>query len=172
MKNKNLIIALTMTIAVGLGATAYASTGSTNGTNNTIRTHQGVGLARVTGTRGYDYVQSILKNNLGMTDKEITDGLNSGKTMYDLAKEKGMTEEQFKAALLEERNKAVDKAVADGKITKEEGVAMKETLKNNLESCTGIPGERMGNGGRGKGQRMGQGARGTGNCYIGNSVHQ
>lgn len=153
MKNKNLIIALTMTIAVGIGATAYASTGSTNGTNST---HQRIGFARVTGTRGYDYVQSILKNNLGMTDKEITDGLNSGKTMYDLAKEKGMTEEQFKAALLEERNKDVDKAVADRKITKEEGDAMKVTLKNNLESCTGIPGEGMGNGGRGKGQ-MGHG---------------
>lgn len=170
MKNKNLIIALTMTIAVGLGATAYASTGSTNGANNGISTHQRVGLARVTGTRGYDYVQSILKNNLGMTDKEITDGLNSGKTMYDLAKEKGMTEEQFKAALLEERNKAVDKAVADGKITKEEGASMKETLKNNLESCTGVPGGRIGNGGRGKGQRMGQGTRGEGNCYINNNV--
>lgn len=173
MKNKNLIMALTMTIAVGIGATAYASTGSTNvtnETNSTISTRQRVGLARVAGVRGYDYVQSILKNNLGMTDKEITDGLNSGKTMYDLAKEKGMTEEQFKAALLEERNKAVDKVVADGKITKEEGIAMKETLKNNLGSCTGIPGERMDNGGRGKGQRMGQGARGTGNCYINNSV--
>jgi len=165
MKNKNLIIALTMTIAVGIGATAYASTGSTNSTC------QRVGLARVIGMRGYDYVQSILKNNLGMTDKEITDGLNSGKTMYDLAKEKGMTEEQFKAALLEEKNKAVDKAVADGKITEEEGAAMKETLKNNIENCTGIPGERMGNGGRGKGQ-MGHGAKGIGNCYIDNSVQQ
>jgi len=167
MKNKNLIIALTMTIAVGIGATAYASTGSTNSTNVTNSTYQRVGLSRVTGMRGYDYVQSILKNNLGMTDKEITDGLNSGKSMYDLAKEKGMTEEQFKAALLEERNKAVDKAIADGKITKEEGVAMKEILKNNLENCTGIPGERMGNGGRGKGQ-MGHGVRGTGNCYMNN----
>ncbi|AKN31562.1 hypothetical protein Ccar_12095 [Clostridium carboxidivorans P7] len=169
MKKKNLIIALTMTLAVGIGATAYASasTGSTSGTNGNNTTHQRVGFARVTGTSGYDYVQSILKNNLGMTDKEITDGLNSGKTMYDLAKEKGMTEEQFKAALLEERNKAVDKAVADGKITKEEGTTMKETLKNNLANCTGVPGQGMGNGGRG---HMGHGGRGTGSCHINNSV--
>jgi hypothetical protein len=169
MKNKNLIIALTMTIAVGIGATAYASTESTNGTNGINSTYQRAGLGRATGTRGYDYVESILKNNLGMTDKEITDGLNSGKTIYGLAKEKGMTEEQFKAALLEERNKAVDKAVTDGKITKEEGEAMKVRLKNNLESCTGIPGERMGNGGRGNGKMIGHGARGAGNCYINNS---
>lgn len=151
MKNKNLIIALTMAIAVGIGATAYASTGSTNSTSGTNGTHQRAGLGRVTGTRGYDYVESILKNKLGMTDKEITDGLNSGKTMYDLAKEKGMTVDQFKAALLEERNKAVDQAVTDGKITKEEGDSIKATLKNNLENCTGVPGERMGNGRKGTG---------------------
>jgi hypothetical protein len=160
MKKKNLIIALTMTMALGIGATAYASTGTVNGTC------QGAGLGRVTATRGYDYVEAILKNKLGLTDKEITDGFNSGKTMYDLAKEKGMTEEQFKAALLEEKNKAVDKAVADGKITKEQGETLKETLKNNLDSCTGTPGQRQGRGGNEKGHMMGNGARGVGNCYI------
>ena len=83
----------------------------------------------VTGMRGYDYVESILKDNLGMTDAEITAGLNSGKTMYALAEEKGMTVDQFKAALLEERNKAVDKAVADGTITNEEGASLKGNSK-------------------------------------------
>ena len=97
----------------------------------------------VTGMRGYDYVESVLKDKLGMTDEEITAGLNSGKTMYDLAEEKGMTEDQFKTALLEERNKAVDKAVADGTITSEEGDSLKETLKNNIDNCTGIPGQRL-----------------------------
>lgn len=168
MKKKNLIIALTMAISVGLGATAYASTGSTNVTNGTNGIHQRDGLGRVTGTRGYDYVESILKSKLGMTDKEITDGLNSGKTMYDLAKEKGMTEDQFKAELLEERNKAVDRAVKDGEITKEEGDSIKATLKNNLQNCTGVPGERMGNGKRGTGHMMGNGTRGNDNCYINN----
>ncbi|MBC2581720.1 hypothetical protein [Clostridium sp. DJ247] len=166
MRKKKLIIALTMTIAVGIGATAYASTGSTNGANGINSTYQRAGLGRATAMRGYDYVESILKNNLGMTEKEITNGLNSGKTMYDLAKEKGMTEEQFKAALLDERNKAIDKAVADGKITKEEAQAIKVTLKNNLENCTGIHGERQGNRGRGNG--MGKGCNGLGNGYTKN----
>ena len=86
-----------MTIALGIGVTAYASTGTVNGTC------QGAGFGRVTAMRGYDYVEAVLKNKLSLTDKEITDGFNSGKTMYDLAKEKGITEEQFKAALLEEK---------------------------------------------------------------------
>ena len=171
MKAKKLIIASTMILTMGLGITAYAST-----TQLTTGTHQRAGMMMVTGMRGYDYVESVLKDKLGMTDEEITTGLNSGKTMYALAEEKGMTENQFKEALLEERNKAVDKAVADGTITNEEGVSLKETLKNNLDNCTGIPGQRMGRNwaGRGNGQGTGHmsggGFRGTGNCYIDNTV--
>jgi len=173
MKAKKLIIALTMTLTMGLGITAYAST-----TQSTIDAHQRAGLGMVTGMRGYDYVESVLKDNLGMTDAEITAGLSSGKTMYAFAQEKGMTEDQFKAALLEERNKAVDNAVADGTITTEEGFSLKETLKNNLDTCTGVPGQRLGrNGsgavrgnGQGTGHMSGGGMRGTSNCYIDNTV--
>jgi len=171
MKSKKLIIALTMALTMGLGITAYAST-----TQSTTGTHQRAGMMMVTGMRGYDYVESVLKDKLGITDEEITTGLNSGKTMYALAQEKGMTEDQFKEALLEERNKAIDKTVADGTITNEEGVLLKETLKNNLDNCTVIPGQRMGrNGagcgnGQGTGHVSGGGFRGTGNCYIDNTA--
>jgi len=65
----------------------------------------------MTGIRGYDSVTLVLKDKLGLTDKEITDRLTSGKTVYDLAKEKGMTQEQ--------------------------GNTLKETLKTNQASCTG-----------------------------------
>ena len=164
MKTKKLILALTMAITMGLGVTAYAQ-GSTQPTTGT---HRRAGMMMVTGMRGSDYVTSVLKNNLGMTDEEITAGLNSGKTMYALAEEKGMTEDQFKVALLEERNKAALKAVADGTITNEEGEKLKETLKKNLDNCTGIPGQRAGKNGDGKGQgkMSGVGARGAGNCTI------
>ncbi|MVX62102.1 hypothetical protein GKZ28_00100 [Clostridium chromiireducens] len=175
MKSKKLILGLTLAITMGLGATAYAASTEITTTSSTAA-HQRVGLGRITGMRGYDYVESILKNNLGMTDAEITAWLNSGKTMYTLAEEKGMTEDQFKAALLEERNKAVDKAVSDGTITNEEGVLLKETLKNNLDNCTGTPGQKTGKNGAGRenaqgtGHMSGGGFRGTGNCYIDNTV--
>ena len=174
MKAKKLIIALTMILTMGLGITAYAST-----TQSTTGTHQRAGMMMVTGMRGYDYIESVLKDKLGMTDEEITAGLNSGKTLYALAKEKGMTEDQFKAALLEERNKAIDKAVADATITKEEGDSMKETLENNIYTCTGIPGQGMGQSaagyrsgrsavgkGTGKGYMSADGSRGLGNCHF------
>lgn len=181
MKSKKLILGLVMAITMGLGVTAYAANTETT-PSTTTAAHQRVGLARVTGVKGYDYVEAVLKNKLSMTDAEIATGFNSGKTMYDLAKEKGMSEDEFKAALLEERNKAVDKAVTDGTITKEDGDSMKETLKNNMDTCTGIPGQGMnqsgtGNGsgkntggkGTGKGHMSASGSRGLGNCNFNNT---
>lgn len=172
MKTKKLIISLAMMLTMGLGVTAYAATS----TESTTGTHQRAGMMMVTGMRGSDYVESVLKDKLGMTDEEITAGLNSGKTMYALAEEKGMTIDQFKAALLDERNKAVDKAVTDGTITNEEGTSIKETLKNNLDNCTGIPGQRLGRNGDGSENRQrnrhmpGSGVRGAGNCTINNTA--
>jgi len=154
MKSKKLILGLTIAITMGLGVTAYASTESTTAT------HQSAGLRIVTGMRGYDYVESVLKNKLGMTDEEITAGLNSGKTMYNLAQEKGMTADQFKTALLEEKNKAVDKAVADGNITSEDGDSLKETLKNNVDSCIAIPGGKVHRSEKGHGHMSGCGSKG------------
>ena len=197
MKAKKLILGLTIVITMGLGVTAYAATtdGLANYNHQRAGYNQGTGagLGRVTGMRGYDYVETVLKDKLGITDAEITAAFDAGKTMYDLAKEKGMTEDEFKPALLEERNKAVDKAVAAGTITKAEGDSIKETLKNNMDTCTGIPGQgrsyvgtgrgagkgegRNSNGtgqglgnGSGRGHMSGDGMRGLGNCYLNDTV--
>jgi hypothetical protein len=136
MKSKKIAIALTLTLLLGVSGTVFAS-GTTTNAKTSIAVHQRLGLNRITGIRGYDYVTSVLKNKLSLTDQQITDGINLGKTVYDLAKEKGMTEEQFQAALLEERSKAIDEAVTKGTITKENGATLKETLKTNQSSCTG-----------------------------------
>ena len=169
MKSKKIVAALTLTLLLGVSGTVFASGTTTNATTS-VATHQRLGLNRITGIRGYDYVTSILKNKLGLTDKQITDGLNSGKTVYDLAKEKGMTEEQFQAALLEERSKAIDEAITKGTITKEEGDTLKVNLKTNKSSCTGnfgqgnINSNKTGNfQGNGRGM-MGSGQGGRGIC--------
>lgn len=168
MKSKKLILGLVMALTMGLGVTAYAANTETT-TSATTVAHQRVGLARVTGVRGYDYIEAVLKDKLGMTAEEITAGLNSGKTMYDLAKEKGMSEDDFKAALLEERNQAIDTAVGTGTITKEEGVSMKETLKNNIDTCTGIPGQGMNKYGTGNGSGKNTNGKGTGKGHMSGS---
>ena len=144
MKSKKIIIALALTLLVGTGGTAFAAEAITN-TKNNMASHQALGMNKITGVRGYDYATSVLKNKLGLTDKEITDGLTSGKTVYALATEKGMTEEQFKAALLEEKSKGIDAAITKGTITKEQGDTLKENLKTNAATCTGNFGGGNGN---------------------------
>ncbi|RMC98707.1 hypothetical protein D9O40_12830 [Clostridium autoethanogenum] len=146
MKGKNFLAALAVVLVVGASATVYAET-TTNYTNHRL------GFGRITSMRGCDYVSSVLKDKLGMTDKEITDGLNSGKTMYDLAKDKGMTIDEFRTALIEEKSKSIDEAVSKGTITKEQGDSLKENIKNNINSCNGNTGHMQGNGMRGKGHK-------------------
>lgn len=141
MKNKRLAIALSITLMLGLAATAYAAETTAPQTNNTIHQRFGMGMGKAAGFNGHDSITSVLKDKLSLTDKEITDWLNSGKTLYDLAKSKGMTDDQFKAALLEERTKAIDEAVAKGTLTKEQADIMKENIKNNINNCTGTTGQ-------------------------------
>lgn len=153
MKKRNIITALTLTMAIGMGATAYAASA-----DNTAAAASGqrLGLGRITSMRGYDNITNILKNKLGISDSDIINARNSGKTLYDLAEEKGMTDEQLKTSLLEERSKAIDDAVAKGTITKDEGENLKAKLNDNMQNCTG-------NFGQGQGQGRGQGGRMMGN---------
>ncbi|MFL0246296.1 hypothetical protein [Candidatus Clostridium stratigraminis] len=165
MKKRNIISAIVLTLAIGTGATAYAAT--TDNTANTVSSRVRLGLGRITSMRGYDYIRNILKNKLGLSDTDITSAINSGKTPYELAAEKGMTQDQVKAALLEDKSKAIDEAVAKGTITKEEGENIKGNLKTNIQNC-------IGNFGQGQGQRRGQGLGMTGNgqgrgCFAASS---
>lgn len=166
MKKKNIIAALALTLSLGLGATVYAAATTTTtstspaNTNSTKTTCEGVGFRRITGLRGYDYVVSVLKDKLKLTDKEINDAINSGKTPYNLAIEKGLTADEFKNAMLDQKIKAIDDAVSKGSITKEEGERIKNTIKTNIQNCDGTGcGNSMGGQGRGRGMN-GNGMRG------------
>ena len=148
MKKRNIIIGLVLTLAVGSGVTVYATT-TNNTTINSITSRAcGTGMSLATGQRGYVNVEAVLKNKLGMTDSEITEARNSGKTMYEIAKEKGMSEEDFKAALLEEKYKAIDDAASNGTITKDQGEEYKTQIKNNIDNCSLAGSGMIGNRGK------------------------
>lgn len=159
MKRKNMIIGLALTLAIGSGVTVFATTtNNLSNITNCINRTSNTGMRSITGQRGYESVEAVLKNKLGMTDIDITEARNSGKTMYEIAKEKGLSEDDFKAALLEEKYKAIDDAVTKGTITKEQGEEYKTQIKNNMDNAT--PG--LGMGGR-NGGMMGKNQRG--NCF-------
>jgi uncharacterized protein YidB (DUF937 family) len=159
MKKRTLIVGLVLVLTVGIGATAYAATGSGRTAS------QRLGLGRIISMSGYDTMISVLKNKLGLTDADINYARNSGKTLYELAEEKGLTADQLKSALYEERAEAIDDAVSNGTITKEQGDTLKANMKLNIDNCTGAFGQGQGYG-RGM---MGNGRRGA-NCPYYNST--
>lgn len=157
MKKKNLVLTLVITLVVGLGATAYAAT-----TDTADSYCQGVGtsLGRLTGFRGFDIITNVLKGK-GVSNEEITNAVTSGKTLNSLAEEKGITNDQLKESLLDEKLKIIDDAVAKGTITKEQGDISKSRITQNIASCT-TPGQMTGRMG---GKNRGRGMQGSGCLY-------
>ncbi|MGO5076042.1 hypothetical protein ACTQ4K_19345 [Clostridium sporogenes] len=163
MKKRNLMIALSIALSIGMGATAYAANSdtTTNGNNITIastqannRSGKGLNLRCITGKRGYEFGTSILKDKLKLTDKDIETALKSGKSMHDLAIEKGIKEEDFKKAMYDAKIKVIDEDIKKGDITKEEGENIKAKIKTNIDNCNGE--RKAGNGMKGQGKGKGQ----------------
>lgn len=143
MKKKNILAALMLSLTLGLGATAYASVDAAEpavpSTNTNTTTSNGIGLKRATGFRGYDFVTSIIKEKLNVTEEDINNARAEGKTMSEFAEEKGLSHDDFKAALIESKNKAIDEAVTKGTISKEDGEAYKKAIKE--KAANAVPGQ-------------------------------
>jgi ribosomal protein S20 len=65
---------------------------------------------------------------LGMKPEDVVSALQGGKTLADLAKEKGVTEDKVKQAMIDAEKAAIDQAIKDGKITKDRGDQLKSKL--------------------------------------------
>lgn len=153
MKKKSFIASLVIGLTLAGGATAFAAAPDTPSTSNPVGTCLYYG--KTTAMRGYTAVTDVLKSKFGVTDDEINKAADSGKTLYDVAKDKGVTDEQFKGAVIEERTKAIDQAVKDGTMTKENADLMKERINTNSKNM--VPGQG----------RMGmRGGRGMGSCSV------
>lgn len=157
MKKKTIILSLTIALMIGIGTTAYAASNSQTDANFRNRPAYGMGLGMMGNFRGHDILINLLKEK-GATDEEINSALNSGKTLYDFAIEKGLTDEEIKNYMISEKTKAIDDAIASGKITAEEGADAKTRIQENSANCTF---ENQGNG-RMRGNMNHQGRMGMG----------
>lgn len=153
MKKKSIIITLAITMMVGIGVTAYAATtpDSTPRNSGAMASCAGDRSSRVGRLSGHDILTNLLKSK-GVAEEEINSALDSGKSLYTLLTDKGVTAEEIKEYMLTEKTKSIDEAVANGTLTKEEGEEAKTRIKENSENCE-TPGE-------GKGKMKGSGNRG------------
>lgn len=156
MKMKKIIITLAITMMVGIGVTAYATTTPRN--NGTMESCISTGGATATQLRGHDILTNLLKSK-GVTDEEINSALDSEKSLYTLLKDKGVTDVEIKEYMLTERIKSIDEAVTNGTMTKEAGEDAKTRIKENSANCE-TPGQEKGKmNGSGKKGKMGRNSR-------------
>jgi hypothetical protein len=88
------------------------------GNRNGRNTGQGIGVM-------YEYQVAALAEKLGMTADDLTAQLTAGKTVLDLAADKGMTVKEFITMQDEVKVLAIDKAFAAGVISQNQADAMK-----------------------------------------------
>ncbi len=69
---------------------------------------------------------------LGLTEAELRTRLQSGKTLAQVAKDKGKTVDGLEQALLDAASKRLDQAVADGRITAAQKATMLAQLKSRI----------------------------------------
>mgnify|MGYP005845506039 CR=1 FL=1 len=170
MKRRLIAIGITAVVVGALALTAVFTVLAQDPTPTQTPAAQGCGLGRGMGFGGpLAGVRDVVTKLLGMTADEIRAERQNGKTLADIAKEKGVSEQQIIDAVVAEMKTTLDQAVKDGKLTQAQAdwlLARAKALAPFQLSNPFVPGEggfgRMGRGFRGWG-------RGCGNCPNGNN---
>lgn len=86
----------------------------------------------------HTYIVSALAEKLNLSVDEVNSQLASGKTIYQVAVENGITEDKVASFLTEVHTAAFDKAVADGAITRERADFMLQRMQFMWQNGYGV----------------------------------
>ena len=144
------------------GYAGYA--GSAGATGETWAGHMGgmmagyAGAARGTGTGPmHTYMVEAFAEALGMSVEDVQAEFDAGKTMWQIAADQGLDDEQVKGVMIQARTVALNAMVADGVLTQEQADFMLERM-NTMMAGDFTPGSCPMNGGAaGAGFRGGRG---------------
>ncbi|MFX4262732.1 hypothetical protein ACOBQJ_11060 [Pelotomaculum propionicicum] len=75
-----------------------------------------------------------LADFLGISREELTGALQSGKTVVQVAAEKGISEQQLVDFMAEKYSERIDQKVADGKITAEQAKKLKQSMTERIKT--------------------------------------
>lgn len=130
------ITAFTLVFMLGLSTTAFASTPAGPSSGTTVPNAENQRMHKVSFRKeGF----KALLQQLGLTKEDLNKGREANKTIFDLAKEKGYTNEQVKEMLLKNETAAINKAVQEGKITKEKADELLGKVKERIANWDGTP---------------------------------
>jgi len=83
---------------------------------------------------------------LGISREELTGSLQSGKTIVQIAAEKGISEQQLVDFMAEKYSERIEQKVADGKITAEQADKLKQSMADRIKNDLNRTGTQMGRG--------------------------
>ncbi len=90
----------------------------------------GLGRRRGEGLSQGAYREAAAKA-LGISSNELQDDLRKGQTLHQIADSKGISESQFRAALIRNLTPTLDQAVKDGKLTKDQQTRVLQGLRSS-----------------------------------------
>jgi lipoate-protein ligase A len=75
---------------------------------------------------------------LGLTEEDIAEARKSGKTIFDLAKEKkGLSPQQVKDIMIKSKTERINKKVSEGKLPKEKADEILSNMKSKIQNWDG-----------------------------------
>lgn len=129
---KYLIYSLMGLGVLALSTTAVLAAGK-NDSGQLKRIGQGWHLGWL-GGNGFEQKAQLL----GITAEELKTQIKSGKTFAQIAAENGLTEEQFRAKMLESMKQRLDQLVSEGRITQEEADRKLQLMQERQKNCPGF----------------------------------
>jgi hypothetical protein len=130
-KNGKSIAAIAICFTLGTNMVSYASTATSVKDYKSVNHSEGkIGFSKKADMPG-------ILEKLGITKQELEDGVKAGKTLFDIAKEKGHSESEVRNIMIEEKNKYIDSEVQKGTLTKEKADEIKTKFKERMQKWDG-----------------------------------
>jgi len=103
---------------------------------------------------GTNTIHDTIAKTLGVTTEQLYAERSAGKTLAQIAKDKGVSEQQLTDVILAAQKQFIDQAVNDGRIAQAQADWMQTQMKTMVPLMLNAPfgpGEMQGFGGRGRG---------------------
>lgn len=84
-----------------------------------------------------DQFKAAIAKSLGLTTDEFDKAVQGGQTPWEIAQSKGMSADQYRAAILQAHSDMLAQAVKDGKLTQDQADAILNQLKRHFDPSFG-----------------------------------
>lgn len=142
IKNFKKFAALGLCISLGISSTAFAlSNPDSNEIKNPekkIEDSKDRTGCKERKNKHKNFIDPETMKELGITNDDMRSAKESGKTIFDIAKEKkGLSEKEVKEIIIKNRTDKINKKVEEGKLSKEKADNILLKMRSNVEKWDG-----------------------------------